>query len=253
MWRSAKFILAATVCFKLSYFSGDLVDIAGDGRNPKLSGSQTANSNPGRRELMSALTRFSLTPIGLTGLTLVLTCSLALKAAAPEGWYVGGSKPSAYESGLDARAAYNHHPSAYLKSTKPVVDGFGMLMQDFRADHYAGKRVRFSAFVKTERVQDWAGLWLRVEEFSESLALDNMENRPIKGTTAWKNYEVVLDVPQDATDVFFGTLLSGSGTVWINSVKFETVGSNVPTTDKVPRPRDEPTNLTFEQAVERSK
>jgi len=42
--------------------------------------------------------------------------------------------------------------------------GFGTLMQDFRADHYQGKRVRFSAFVKTEAAQDWAGLWMRVDK-----------------------------------------------------------------------------------------
>src|SRR5450631_487339 len=42
--------------------------------------------------------------------------------------------------------------------------GFGTLMQDFRADHYQGKRVRFSAFVKTEAAQDWAGQWKRVDK-----------------------------------------------------------------------------------------
>lgn len=33
---------------------------------------------------------------------------------------------------------------------------------------------------------------------------------PIKCTTAWQNYEVVLDVPESASGTFFGILLSGT-------------------------------------------
>ena len=92
-----------------------------------------------------------------------------------------------YESGIDALAAHNSRPSAYLKSKQPIVHGFGTLMQAFRADHYLGKRVRFSAFVKTENVQDWAGLWMRIDKDSASIAFDNMQNRPIKAQLTGKN------------------------------------------------------------------
>jgi hypothetical protein len=120
-------------------------------------------------------------------------------------------------------------------------------MQDFRAEHYLGKRVRFSAFVKTEGTQDWAGLWMRVDNGPKQIAFDNMQNRPIKGTADWKKYEVVLDVPQEATGIFFGILLNGSGTVWLNNATFDIVGSNVPTTggEKLQMP-DDPVNLTFQ-------
>jgi hypothetical protein len=69
-----------------------------------------------------------------------------------------------------------------------------------------------------------------------------------KGTTDWQKYDVVLDVAQDATGIFFGVLLSPSGTLWLNSAKFEVVGPTVLTTDgdRVQRP-EEATNLDFEQ------
>ncbi len=185
--------------------------------------------------------------IGLRSLALLAACSLALQAAAPKGWFVAGSKPTEYESGVDTQTAYSGHPSAYLKAKVPSVDGFGTLMQDFRADHYLGKRVRFSAFVKTEHAQDWAGLWMRVDKESKQLAFDNMQDRSIKGTTDWKRYDVVLDVPQDATGIFFGVLLSGSGTVWLSHAKFEIVGPNVLTTNGAGQQKsDEPMNLDFE-------
>ena len=184
----------------------------------------------------------------LTGLVVLVACSIALQAAVPKGWLIAGSRPADYESGTDSAAAHNGHPSAYLKSITPEVPGFGTLMQDFRADHYLGKRVRFSAFVRTADAQDWAGLWMRVDKESKQVAFDNMQNRPIKGTTTWQRYDVVLDVPRDATGVFFGVLLSGSGTVWLNDAKFEIVDPAVPTTDAgMVRGADEPANLDFEK------
>jgi len=33
------------------------------------------------------------------------------------------------------------------------------------------------------------------------VAFDNMQDRAIKGTTDWRRYEVVLDVPEDATGI----------------------------------------------------
>jgi hypothetical protein len=40
-------------------------------------------------------------------------------------------------------------------------------------------------------------------------------------------YEVVLDVPADATGISFGALLNGSGKIWLNDVKFDVVGQDV--------------------------
>jgi hypothetical protein len=75
-------------------------------------------------------------------------------------------------------------------------------MQELRAGRYAGKRLRLSAFIKSDGVQDWAGQWMRVGKDSQSVAFDNMQDRPSKGTSGWQNYHVVLDVPQDATGIF---------------------------------------------------
>jgi hypothetical protein len=126
-------------------------------------------------------------------------------------------------------------------------------MQDFRADDYAGKRVRFSAMLKAESVADWAGLWMRIDKSTSAsspkiLVMDNMHDRAVKGTEDWKSYQVVLDVPNDATGIFFGVLLSGSGNVMMSDAKIETVGLDVQPTAKPMseqlRPAS-PTNLDF--------
>ena len=62
-------------------------------------------------------------------------------------------------------------------------------------------------------------------------------------------YEIVLDVPEQADQISFGLLLTGKGQVWMDDLKFEVVGKDVPTTDgglnqRIPK---EPTNLDFEE------
>jgi hypothetical protein len=89
---------------------------------------------------------------------------------------------------------------------------------------------------------------MRVDKERTTVSFDNMQSRPIKGTQQWKQCEVVLDVPQDSTGIFFGILLSGSGEVWMNDVSFEVVGNDVQVTSLAsqahPLPT-QPTNLKF--------
>src|ERR1700679_1535971 len=87
---------------------------------------------------------------------------------------------------------------------------------------------------------------------------DDMMGRPVKGTTEWKKYDVVLDVSDDAEEIFFGYLVAGMGRGWVDDIVFEAVGKDVPTTglevqqmdrqgelpEDVPK---EPKNLDFEQ------
>ena len=169
-------------------------------------------------------------------------------AAVPFGWLLAGSNPHNYEAGVDPQASYHGSPSAYLKAKQSTLEGFGTLMQDFSAGQYAGRRVRLRASMKTEEVADWAGLWMRVDKGSAVLGFDNMVDQPIKDTTGWRTYEVVLDVPQDATGIAFGILLNKSGSVWLNNVQLDGVGVDVPTTAKAPaRLPEGPTNLHFER------
>lgn len=68
-----------------------------------------------------------------------------------------------------------------------------------------------------KRCKNSAGMWMGVKDTMEELVqLDNMSNRPVKGSTDWKLYSIVLDVPNNSTTILFGIILSGKGTVWAN-------------------------------------
>jgi hypothetical protein len=121
-----------------------------------------------------------------------------------------------------------------------------LLMQSIRAEQYKGKRVRLSGFVKSQTVVSWAGLWMRVDQGKDMVAIDNMQDRPVKGTTDWQRYDVVLNVPPDSTGISFGILLDGAGEVWLSSTKFDVVGADVPVTGAADKKTpDNPVNLDF--------
>jgi hypothetical protein len=100
-------------------------------------------------------------------------------------------------------------------------------------DGFAGRRVRLSAFVKSAGVEHRAGVRFRVNGAWGPIFVDDMRGRPIKGTTDWKQYAAVLDVPTHAKSMTFGLLLSGKGRVWMDDVRFEVVGHEVALTAPV--------------------
>lgn len=205
----------------------------------------------------------TLFPALLKTVVAMALSAVALCAAIPRGWYVTGSKPHDYQTGID-EAQHNGHGIAFLTSVVPSPNGFGTLMQDFRANRYVDTRVRLRASLKADEVSDWAGLWMRIDkssgETSQILAFDNMSDRRLKGTTAWQDCQVVLDVPAEATNIYFGVTLGGSGKISISDVSFESVDQDVPTTAEKPesprqsyvkwsdfhRPLEVPFNLEFQ-------
>jgi len=86
-------------------------------------------------------------------------------------------------------------------------------------------------------VKSWAGLWMRVDNqratdrAHRTLAFDNMQERSIRGTKDWRRYSVVLDVPEEATEIYLGILLTGAGSVWLSSDVVEVVAPTVRSTN----------------------
>ena len=167
-------------------------------------------------------------------------------------WLITGTAPDKYKTGIDRTVFHTGTASAFIQSEEEefVPDEYATIMQQFRAERFLGKRVRFSAFVKALEVEGWAGLWLRLDgKFSVTLKLDNMQNRPIKGTINWNLYSCVLDVPEETELINIGILLTGKGRVWLDDVSFQEVDRTIPVTDFEIQKEypDYPENLAFEE------
>ena len=116
---------------------------------------------------------------------------------------------------------------------------YGMAAGTFPVKDAVGKTVRFSAWIKTENVQNgYAGLWWRVDGPGEGanrpvLAFDNSSARIVDGkpnahngtirgatgTTPWTLYKFELPVGKTASNINFGVLLTGTGTAWFDAMK----------------------------------
>jgi hypothetical protein len=65
----------------------------------------------------------------------------------------------------------------------------------------------------------------------KGVAFDNMQDRPVRGSTDWRDYSIVLNVPPEGIKASFGIILEGPGTVWVDDFAFSFVGPEVPATD----------------------
>ena len=165
----------------------------------------------------------------------------------PKGWFVTGDATENYEIGVDPAVAYKNSPCVTIKAG-PEPTAFAALAQTIKAEAYRGKRLHFSATVRSTELENRAALFMRISAANgKMLAFDNMRNRPITGTNDWTHHTIVLDVAEDAEDIIFGILLSLKGQVWMADVCLDVVGQEFPTTDLLTEIAPYfPVNLGFE-------
>lgn len=192
----------------------------------------------------------------LASVLLLLAAGIARAGEIPTGWFLTGPSQDAYA--VAASKAQDGSKAAELRSTIDPEGGNTALIQAVRADAFRGKRVRLAAKVKTQDVASWAALWLRADRADGTvIALDNMKERPLKGTTDWQPYTLVLDIPPTTALLVYGLQVVGTGAAWIDDVKVDVVDSSVEVTwaagiELPKRPieagniRPAPENLSFE-------
>jgi hypothetical protein len=184
--------------------------------------------------------------------------ALMLSFDVPKGWTASGVDPTQYDCGLAKGAGRNGGNAGTIQALNvgpnPIHKSpFGTLRQSCKATKFLGKRVRMTGWMRSENVNEWAGFWMRVDQAEplEVLGFDNMHDRPVKETTGWKSYEIVLDVPSSAAYIVYGAILTGKGQIWFDDVKLEIVDKTVPVTSTIAQTKfkvttDEPANLDFE-------
>jgi erythromycin esterase-like protein len=116
-----------------------------------------------------------------------------------------------------------------LRATRspPESGAFATATSSLPVAEFAGRHVRYSGWIRTDRVRDagFAGLWMRADAGERrGVAFDNMRKQGVNETRGWQRYAIELDVPSGTTNINFGALLSGSGTAWFDSLAIEVDG-----------------------------
>ena len=95
-----------------------------------------------------------------------------------------------------------------------------------------GKRIRITGWMKTSDVRNWAGVNMVVANIGGWIfAADLMMDRPLHGTTGWRQVEFVTDVPKEPCVICLAPTLYGTGEMWCDDFQIDIVPSDTPTTD----------------------
>tara|TARA_Y100001978_G_C23582219_1_gene379560 strand:- start:192 stop:746 length:555 start_codon:yes stop_codon:yes gene_type:complete len=172
-----------------------------------------------------------------------------------KGWHLYDSEHDDYRIGIEKCGRESGSNCGFIESIVRDSDSeedknkSGHLVQCCGVDDYLGERIRMKAWVKSElepgavgRLELMSiGQWGRYCKWNGTF--DNMSDRPIIGTTDWKQYEMVVDVLRGSYSMTFGLFLIGMGKMWLDDITFEIVEKSVPLTGLIPGP----INLSFEE------
>jgi len=137
----------------------------------------------------------------------------------PEGWFTfeHAIEPS-YKFVIDT--ANPHTGSRSLRIDNYGPDVYGAVAQSLDAFGYAGKTARFSGWLRTrETSEGGAVLTLTALMSGATIAHNFMEQTPVKGTTPWQRYTIMLKIPAGTDRVEVGAMLQGKGSLWLDDVE----------------------------------
>lgn len=151
-----------------------------------------------------------------------------------QGWGLTGTRVDAYEVRCDDIFTACAVPILRTRAFSGEPYGMGSLTHEESAETWRGRRVELRAELKAGNVGGWAGLWMRIDgKDGQVLAFDNMQNRPLRGTSSFDWYSVVLEVPEGAERITFGVMLHGPGAVFVRELAFGEVDTQISVTDLV--------------------
>jgi hypothetical protein len=148
----------------------------------------------------------------------------------PTKWLVGGSDPAGYTAGADGSTAAVPGGDIWLSSSTAGVGEVGTTGAKIPLGAYRGKRLRLQGLLNAANATNGAMFWMRVNDPHGVASLDTMSDRPLMGTTGWRPFSIVLDVPEDANDIAFGLILRGTGRVSVSRIALDVVDTSVATT-----------------------
>jgi len=125
--------------------------------------------------------------IGMLILFSIALFGVYLEKVLAQSWGPGDSSQLQwYEMGGDPTVSHGSENAGFIRSKVSEPGDFGAYMTSISVKSYKGKRIRLSAYLKTENVSIWAALWMRadtyVNQVRQTLSFDNMYDRPLIGT-----------------------------------------------------------------------
>jgi hypothetical protein len=158
-------------------------------------------------------------------------------------WTIWSQCPTDFSVTVDPAVTRHGHPAlriAYVSSEPPEKYSFVWWgkhhydLDTFRK--YLGHTVRMSVWAKSEDIFPRAGLDFQPKDLNGKRLAKTRSSDRILGTTDWREYSIVCDIPEETRDFQTAVFMYGDGKLWVdtNSFKWEIVetppGKQLPAT-----------------------
>jgi hypothetical protein len=130
------------------------------------------------------------------------------------GWYA--NPPGTVSA--DDQAAHSGHWSVRMErnARSPSTTSYITRMLPI---NFHGGVIELRGFLRLQDVSDFAGLWMREDAHGQMLAFENMRSQKVNGSREWAEYHITLPVDAKAEELYFGVVLSGTGTLWVDDLQ----------------------------------
>jgi erythromycin esterase len=165
----------------------------------------------------------SQTPVATDTLDLGFERAPAPSLGVAMGWFLSSS---GYRVAVDSIEPYAGKRSLRIGSTATTsASAPGTAVFALPPAAFIGKRLRLRGFIRTNDVRSGsARIWLRVDGRSSLLALSNLGDSAVAGTTQWLDRSVTITVDSSAVEILGGVFLDGRGTAWFDQLSLEVDG-----------------------------
>jgi hypothetical protein len=187
---------------------------------------------------------------------ILITCLLFSKLnlhaqILPKAWTKSGTWAGSYNIEIKANEGINESKAIILESVGKDIYGSGAVIQTINARNYLGKRVKLSAFIRTENVKDFACLILspqnKMDDFWNN-SFNNSEDKKtyLQGNHDYKKIDSYLNISDNAGNLVIGAMIKGEGKIWIDNISLEII-ENLPENPQALS--KEPQNIDFEDSL----
>jgi hypothetical protein len=160
-----------------------------------------------------------------------LTFENSSSDAIPDGW--NGSVGTV---AVDRKIFHGGGASVRFDRDGNSKDQFSVITTSIPVD-FRGSNLELRGYLKTRDVNGMVGLWMREDGTRRALQLDNMNSQHVAGTTEWTEYSIKLPLDTKASQLFFGVLLSGTGTAWADDLQLLVDGQPITAVAHIERPK----------------
>jgi len=147
--------------------------------------------------------------------------------AGTKGWIRVGSFHNDYVVGASTEAARTGSAGCLIECAAGIGQHSMSLHQYVSAVPYRGQRIRISAWLRGSGMDGWAALWVEPygppPDLAQSSAYYDLYDAPVRGGATWCQQAIELAVGPQQEAIYFGIVVFGTGTLWIDDILIELV------------------------------